>query len=156
MDNDISQNVKHDLQKILAWFIIDSFIHNLDLISLARKNFPPQNSNDETIFSDETHYVWDPEWPHPSIINIPTDISSLATITISINKDYVRITPLTIDATPINCNSKFTDREGNNSLNFTFINQENLKGTKNVTQKDNQTPSHFHHTTKHFSYSSNT
>ena len=28
-NNDISQNVKHDLQKILAWFIIDYFTHNL-------------------------------------------------------------------------------------------------------------------------------
>ena len=108
------------------------------------------------MFSDETHYVWDPEWSHPSFINIPTDISSLATITISINKDYVRITPLTIDATPINCNLIITDREGNNSLNSTFINQENLNGTKNLTKQDFQAPSHFHYTTKFFSYSSNT
>ena len=35
--NDVSQNTKHDLQKILAWFIIDYFTHNLDLISQARK-----------------------------------------------------------------------------------------------------------------------
>ena len=27
---DVSQNTKHDLQKILAWFIIDYFTHNLD------------------------------------------------------------------------------------------------------------------------------
>ena len=106
--------------------------------------------------ADETHYVWDPEWSHPSFINIPTDISSLATITLSINKDYVRITPLTIDARPINCNLIFIDREGNKSLNSTFINQENLNGTKNLTQQDIQAPSHFHHTTKLFSYSSNT
>ena len=37
--NEVSQNVKHDLQKILAWFIIDYFTHNIDLISQARKNF---------------------------------------------------------------------------------------------------------------------
>ena len=42
-NNDISQNVKHDLRKILAWFIIDFSVHNLDLISLARKSFQPQN-----------------------------------------------------------------------------------------------------------------
>ena len=61
----------------------------------------------------------------------------------SIN-DYVRITPLTIDATPLNYNAMFTDRTGNNSLIFTFINtQENLNGTKNRTQQDIQTPSHF-------------
>ena len=40
--NDVSQNVKHDLQKILARFI-DYFTHNLDLISQARKNFRLQN-----------------------------------------------------------------------------------------------------------------
>ena len=34
--NEVSQNVKHDLQKTLAWFIIDYFTHNLDLISQAR------------------------------------------------------------------------------------------------------------------------
>ena len=37
--NDVSQNTKHDLQKFLAWFIIDYFTHNLDLISQARKKF---------------------------------------------------------------------------------------------------------------------
>ena len=37
--NEISQNVKHDQQKILAWFIIEYFVHNIDLISLARKIF---------------------------------------------------------------------------------------------------------------------
>ena len=38
----------------------------------------------------------------------------------------------------------FTDRTGNNSLSSTFINtQENLNGTKNRTQQDIQTPSHF-------------
>ena len=35
--DDVSQHTKHDLQKILAWFIIDYFTHNLDLISQARK-----------------------------------------------------------------------------------------------------------------------
>ena len=32
-NKEISQNVKHDLQKILAWFIIDYFTHNIDLIA---------------------------------------------------------------------------------------------------------------------------
>ena len=44
--NDVSQNLKHDLQKILAWFIIDYFSHSIDLISLARKSFRPQNTDD--------------------------------------------------------------------------------------------------------------
>ena len=56
-NNDISQNGKHDLQKILAWFIIDYFVHNIVLKSLARKSFQPQNSDDETVLADETDYV---------------------------------------------------------------------------------------------------
>ena len=39
--DDVSQHTKHDLQKILAWFIIDYLAHNLDLFSQARKNFRP-------------------------------------------------------------------------------------------------------------------
>ena len=77
------------------------------------------------------------------IINIPIDISSQAISTISIHKDYVRVYPLTIDATPLNYNSFFPERAGNNSLNSTFINQANLNGTRNLTQQDKQTPSHF-------------
>ena len=142
-NNDISQNVEHDLQKLLAWFIIDNFLHNLDHISLARKSFKPQNSDDETILADETYYVWDPEWSHPSFIDIPIDISSQAITTVSIKRNYIRITPLTIDATPINYISLFTDREENISLISTFINQENLNGTRNLTQQDIKTRSHF-------------
>ena len=37
--NEVSQNVKHDLQKTLAWFIFDDFTRKIDLISQARKNF---------------------------------------------------------------------------------------------------------------------
>ena len=132
-NNEISQNVKHDLQKILPWFIIDYFVHKLDLISLARKNFKPENSDDEIILADKTYYAWDPKWSHPSFIIIPTDISSQAITTISINRDYDRITPLTIDATPKNYNSIFTDREENNSFSSTIINQENSNGTRNLT-----------------------
>ena len=54
--HEISQNVKLDLQKIIAWFIIDYFVHNIDLIALSRKNFRPQNSDDETVLADETDY----------------------------------------------------------------------------------------------------
>ena len=50
--NEVSQNVKHDLQKILAWFIIDCFSHNIDLISQARKQFRPQNIFDETVLAE--------------------------------------------------------------------------------------------------------
>ena len=35
---------KHDLQKILVWFTIDYFTHNIDLIEQARKTIRPQSS----------------------------------------------------------------------------------------------------------------
>ena len=135
---------KHDLQKILAWFIHDYFFHNFYLISLARKSFQPQNSDDETILADETYYVWYPDWSHPLFIDIPTDFSSEAITTVSISRDYVRITPLIIDATLINYNSVFTERARNSrEINSKFINQENLNGTRNLTQQDILSPSFF-------------
>ena len=97
---DVLQNTKHDLQKILVWFIIDYFTHNLDLISQARKNFRPQNTNDDTVLSEQSDYVWDPDWSHPAFLNIPQDISSQAKSTICFHRDYVKVIPLTIDATP--------------------------------------------------------
>ena len=54
--------------------------------------------------NEKTQHVWDPELSHESVINIPTDISNQAISTISISKDYVRIYPLTVDATPLNYN----------------------------------------------------
>ena len=89
--------------------------------------------------ADEKDYVWVPERSRPLFINILTDISSQAITKTSIKRGYVRITPLTNDATPLNYYSLFTDRPGNNSLNSTFINtQENLNGTKNLTKHDIQ------------------
>ena len=93
--------------------------------------------------ADETDYAWGPGWSHPLFIKIPTDISSQVITTVFINRDYVRKTALTIDATPLNYDSLFTDRTGNNSLKSTFIDQEILNGTRNLTQKDIQTPSQF-------------
>ena len=52
--NDISQNVKHDLQKKLAWFIIDYFTQNIDLIAQARKIFRPQSTNDDTVIAEQS------------------------------------------------------------------------------------------------------
>ena len=73
-----------------------------------------------------------------------TDISRTSITTTSVDKNYVRITPLTFDATPLNYNAMFTDRTGNNCLNSTFINTaENLNGKRNLTQQVIQTPSHF-------------
>ena len=76
-------------------------------------------------------------------LNIPIDISSQAISTISIHKDYVKIFLLTRDATPLNYNSLLPDTRKNNSLNSTLVQQENLNGTRNLTQQDIQTPSHF-------------
>ena len=53
----------------------------------------------------------------------------------------MKVFPLTIDATPLNYNSFLPDGQ-NNSLNSTVIHQENLKGIRNPTQQDHQTPSH--------------
>ena len=75
------------------------------------------------------------------ILNIPIDISSQAISTISIHKDHVF--PLTIDVTPLNCNSFLPDRRQNNSLNSTLVQQDNLNGTRNLTQQDFQTTSCF-------------
>ena len=52
--NDVSQNVKPDLQKILAWFIKEYFTHNLDLISQAKRSFSSQNSTDDTALSEDS------------------------------------------------------------------------------------------------------
>ena len=115
--DEVSQHTKHDLRKILVWFIIDYFTHNKDLISQARKNFRPQNPNDDTAITEQSDYVWDPEWSHHAFINIPQSISSQAI-------------------------SRF-NRLNSNSLNSTVIHNENLNGTRNLTQQDIQTPSHF-------------
>ena len=66
--NDITQHVKHDLQKILAWLIIDYFSHNIDLIAQARKLFRPQNTDDETVLVEQSDNDWDPEWCHELFI----------------------------------------------------------------------------------------
>ena len=127
----------------MAWFIIDYFTHNLDLISQAKKNFRLQNSADDTVLAEQSVYVWDPEWSLPLFFDIPTDILSQAISTISINKDYNKVYPLTTDAPPLNYNSFLPHRTGNNCLNSTLLQQENLNGTRHRTQQDIQTSSHF-------------
>ena len=119
----------------MAWFTIDYFTHNIDLISQARKKFRPQNSNDDTAITEQSDYVWDPEWSHPTFIKIPQSISSQAISTISYHRDYVKVTPL-------NYNTFLPDTR-NNSLSSTVIHNENFNGTRNLTQQDIQTPSHF-------------
>ena len=111
--NDVSQNTKHDLEKILAWFTIDYFTHNIDLIAQARKNFRPQSNNDDTVIAEQSDYVWDPDWSHPLFINIPVDISGQAIDTMSLHPDYTKIIPLTIDATLLKYNTFLPDTQNN-------------------------------------------
>ena len=132
---EITQHV-NTIYKSLAWFIIDYFTHNIDVISKARKNFRPQNTNDETVLAEHSDYVWDPEWSQLLFVNIPTDISSQAISTISLHNDDVEIYPLTVDATPLSYNSFLPERVGNNSLNSTFIQQKHLNGARGLTQQD--------------------
>ena len=96
------QNTKQDLQKILAWFTIDYFTLNIDLIEQARKDFRPQSTNDDTVIAEKSDYVWDSKRSHPAFLKFPVDISSRAINKISLHPDYVKLTPLTIDATPLN------------------------------------------------------
>ena len=44
--------------------------------------------------------------------------------------------------TPLNYNTLLPDTQ-NNNLNSTVIHNENFNGTRNLTQQDIQTPSHF-------------
>ena len=86
----------------------------------SKKKFRPQSTNDDTLIAEQSDYVWDPEWSHPASINIPQDISSQAISTISFQRDYVKVIPLTIDATPLNHNTFLLDTR-NNSLNSRVI-----------------------------------
>ena len=141
-NNDVSQNSKHGLQKILAWFMIDYFGHNIDLIHEARKNFRPQRNTEDAVIQEQSDYVWDPDWSHPLFINFPNVISSQAIDTISVHPNFINIIPLTIDATPLTYNTFLPDTQ-NNRLNSTVINNENLNGPANLVQQDIQTPSQF-------------
>ena len=67
---------------------------------------------------------------------------SQAISTISFHTDYVKVIQLTIDATPLNYNIFLPDTR-NNSLNSTVVHNEKPNGTRNLTQQDIQTPSHF-------------
>ena len=120
-NDDVSQNNKHDLQKILAWFTTDYFTHNIDLIEQARKTFRPQSTTDDTVIAEQSDYVWDPEWSHPAFLNFPADISSQAINTISFHKDYVKVTPLTIDTTPLNYNTFLPDTRNNSLISKVYI-----------------------------------
>ena len=118
------------------------FQPQFNLISQAGKKFRPQNINDDTLLSKQSDYVWDPDWSHPALLKISQAISSQAISTLSFHRDYVKVIPLTIEATPLNYNTFLPDTR-NNSLNSTEIINETLNGTRSLTQQDIQTPSHF-------------
>ena len=99
-----------------------------------KKTFRPHSTNDDTVTAGQSDYDWDPEWSHPLFLHFPVDISSQAISTISIHKDYVKVFPLTIDATPLNYNS-FLPGTQNNSLNSTVIQQEKLNRSRKFTKK---------------------
>ena len=71
------------------------------------------------------------------------NISSQAINIISIQKDYVKVFPFALNAAPLNNNSFLPNRIGNNSLNSIIVQQENLNGTRNLTQRAIQTPTRF-------------
>ena len=104
----------------------------------SKKKFSTTNIRQKkTFLADQTVYVWDPEWSHIMFFNFPNDISSCAIDNVSVHTDYLRVTQLTTDTTPLNYNTKFNDRTSNNSLNSTlFITQKTLNGTRNLTQQD--------------------
>ena len=126
----------------MAWFIIDYFTHNIDLIAQARKNFRPQNSNDDTANHRTIRLCLGPRMVSSRIYKLSTiNLKSSNRYNI-LHKRLCRVIPLTIDATPLNYNTFLPDTQ-NNSLNSTVIHNENLNGTRNLTQQDIQTPSHF-------------
>ena len=94
------------------------------------------------VIAEQSDYVWSPEWSHLLFLNIPVDISSQAISTISFHKDYVKVIPLTIDATSLSFASFLPDKQ-NSSLNSTVIHQEKLNETRNRPQQDIQTTSLF-------------
>ena len=60
--------MKHDLERIIALFKIEYFVHNIEIVSTTRKCFRPKNSDDETKLADQTDYVWDSEWSHKHLL----------------------------------------------------------------------------------------
>ena len=150
--NETSLHVKHDLQKIVAWFITDYFTHNIALIAQARKNCRPQSTNDDTVNAEQSGYVWDPHWSHPLFLKIPVDISSQAISTISIRKDYVKVFPLTTDATPLNYNSFLPGTQNRNEKKNTRRNQSRHQTpyyTSNLFPSDDE--EHCNHNHQRFS-----
>ena len=69
---------------------------------------------------------------------------SISVATASEDIDSLRVIPLTTDNTPLKNNTTFNNRTSKNCLFIAYMNkQETLKGIRNLTQQDIQTPSHF-------------
>ena len=73
-------------------------------------------------------------------------MSSAAIATTSIHKDYLGVTPVKTDTTPLLFNAIFNDKTSNNNIISTL---KNTQGTLNETerlslsQQDKQTPENF-------------
>ena len=62
----------------------------------------------------------------------------------TLNCSNLSVIPLTSDTTPLNHNTILIERTSSISLNSTIMNtQKTFNVTKNLTQQDTQTPSHF-------------
>ena len=97
---------KKDLQRILAWFLIDYFQHNLDLVAQSRISFCAHYDEDQTL-ADETDYKWGPESYFDLFFSSPITISISAIQTISVHNKYLRLRPLTTDTTLLNYTTLF-------------------------------------------------
>ena len=76
--------------------------------------------------------------------NIPICFSSAAVATISVHKNFLKVTPLKYDTTSLSYNTMFKDETFKDSLNSKIINtQEKLNGNMNLAQQSFQTPSKF-------------
>ena len=110
--DDVSQHTKHDLQKILAWFIIDYFTHTLDLISQARKNFRLQNSKHRYRSSTPKHQRHiNQVQSNEETTSDPPGIDDTGSNELQLNQ--------------INCGSSDTESDTENTISVNMITVEN-------------------------------
>ena len=70
--------------------------------------------------ADKTDYLWDPEWSHILFFIVPKIVSSTSVATVSLDKDYLKLTPLITNTTHLKFDTLFNDRTSNNSFNSTI------------------------------------
>ena len=114
------------MQKFPEWFIKECIQHNLDLISQARKIFRPQN-DDETVLSDETDFLWNPEWSQVLFFNVPSNNWKAAVATISILRDCLKVTLLKTGNTSFIYNARLNEKQFNHTLNSWFMIHKKIK-----------------------------